>query len=302
MTPKMRPNTFFTILTLSGNEKLGITGAKSGTGNIPLSDLFKDLVAIGDPTYKTKELKSLKIYISDFKKGVKGCASVYYMPFIKSEYVDIYNEKLATNGQAVRKEFSSIVKKYLAYKDPAKMNSLINRLLYVIEEDRSISDEESFDFGSVTMKRSEFGSFSDITIDVVSILISVWTFILQHNNSSMDNDARNDNFDRYRRHRLPGNYIFPELNFSLSRGSSADESIENETDGVTDEEVGELGDENTDQSEDESKRNENTQPKIGNTMNVEQLLYFNGCKIGKVIQSGATVTENIYTKEDNDYD
>ena len=66
MAPKLRPNSFFTILTMAGNKQLRATGRQTEIKPIPQSALYRDLVAIGDPKYKDKTLKAINTYISEF--------------------------------------------------------------------------------------------------------------------------------------------------------------------------------------------------------------------------------------------
>ncbi|MDY2861425.1 MAG: hypothetical protein SOT10_02295 [Oscillospiraceae bacterium] len=196
MAPKLRPNSFFTILTMAGNKQLRVTGRQTEIKPIPQSDLYRDLVAIGDPEYKEKTFKAINTYISEFKRGVKGCDSGTYMPFTKQEYILEYLDKLNNNRNSVRREFADIVKNYLAYQDSSVMNAMINRLLYVIEKDKEIDDKEYFYFGNTKKSKKEFNSLSNISIDIVSVLVSVWTYILNHRTSSKDNDARENTIER----------------------------------------------------------------------------------------------------------
>ena len=286
MAPKLRPNSFFTILTMAGNKQLRATGRQTEIKPIPQSALYRDLVAIGDPKYKEKTLKAINTYISEFKRGIKGCDSDTYMPFTKQEYVSEYIDKLNNNRNKVRREFATLVKKYLAYQDFSTMKAMIDRFLYVIEKNKEIDDKEFFDFGETKKNKKEFNSLSDISIDVVSVLVSVWTYILNHNTSSKENDAGNDAIERYERHDLTSYYVFPELNHTTTPDdqseNTAEESIESECNSAPKEDV---------------------PPKVENTMNVGQMINFNGnVTIGKIIQSGATVTETIILNGDDDYE
>ena len=186
---KLCGGTFFTLLLQARKQRTVIRGRyENKPDSLSEPNVFTGLIKVAKPGYiepekqktelKEQEGKKLKKITSDFKncKGAKKSESV---PFMLPPIIEIFDKRVRNEYKVVLNDMQEFTNNFI---DMGIGIWLVERLLDLVESDKSIKDAELFYIcqNGQPMSKAEFCDLSKIGLDVYlsSFLLGIWHFII----------------------------------------------------------------------------------------------------------------------------
>lgn len=181
-TPRLRPNTFITLL---------LRATRSDFGNGPLwwekgdisykrNQLLIDLIKVLDPAYRPKNEQTLASYMSSFMNGERPYSKTYY-PFDTVVFQHTVNCHLNESKSRMLSAMDKLCKEYFNMDDDTSLRFLVGGLIETILLDDTFND--SFTFPGYPIAKTDLVRLT--TIPLQSFLLDVWYLVVtQHHNSA----------------------------------------------------------------------------------------------------------------------
>ncbi|MBR0233006.1 MAG: hypothetical protein IJQ47_03070 [Synergistaceae bacterium] len=185
MIPKLRGNTFLTLLLRSGVQELG-EAPKWGenNGGITRANMFADLLRMAQPVYSPRNLKTLQSYFSQYLSGERPFSDAYF-DFEKSGFRHGLENRINSDYQTVLAEMDRFYCKYLRKSDIDRQQ-LVGGIVDTILQDQTFSGK--FNVGDIIVDKKDLNSVKSFTLQ--PFLVSVWNEILMsHPDTSEGKDT-----------------------------------------------------------------------------------------------------------------
>lgn len=186
---KLCGGTFFTLLLQARKQRTVIRGRyENKPDSLSEPNVFAGLIKVAKPGYiepekqktelKEQEGKKLKKITSDFK-NCKGAKKFESVPFMLPPIIEIFDKRIRNEYKAVLNDMQEFTNNFI---DMGIGIWLVERLLDLVESDKSIKDAELFYLcqNGQPMSKAELCDLSKIGLDVYlsSFLLGIWHFII----------------------------------------------------------------------------------------------------------------------------
>lgn len=180
-TPRLRPNTFLTLLIRATRNEFGNSPAWGRSSNgLTRATLFTDLMHILDISTLPPQ-DTLATYMSDFLSGKRAYSNTYY-PFNQASFQAKAQMRMDEDYTGALREMDALCQKYLKVDDPFDMRLLVGGLMETILLDGTFAG--TFDIGGRRIEITDFENQDKVVLQ--PFLLDVWFQVATMHHNSKD--------------------------------------------------------------------------------------------------------------------
>lgn len=181
LTPRLRPNTFLTLLIRAARSDFGNSPAWGRSSNgLTRATLFTDLLHVLD-TSTLPPQDTLATYMSDFLSGKRAYSNTYY-PFNQASFQAKAKMRMDEDYTGALQEMDALCRKYLKVSNPLDMRLLVGGLMETIILDDSFTG--TFDIGDRRIEKTDFKKQDKVLLQ--PFLLDVWYQVANMHHNSKD--------------------------------------------------------------------------------------------------------------------
>ena len=182
-TPRLRPNTFITLLIRSARRDFGSNPRTPATGysgkKLTRAALLSDLMHVVDAS-SMKPQDTLTSYMAKFMNGSLTHSDTYF-PFKDVGFQCRVAERMNSDYLDALHEMDALCRKYLSIEDQSSMRILVGGIIETLLQDNSFTKSLSIAGKSVT--KGAIASLGEIPLQ--SFLLEIWRqIVMEHHDSS----------------------------------------------------------------------------------------------------------------------
>lgn len=183
-TPRLRPNTFMTLLIRSARRDFGSNPRTPVTGysgkKLTRAALLSDLMHVVDAS-SIAPLDTLTTYMAKFMSGSFPYSDTYF-PFNVDGFQFRVSDRMSTDYLGALREMDALCSKYLSIEDRSSMRILVGGIIETLLQDDSFVDP--FPIAGKKVPKNSLANMEEIPLQV--FLLEVWRQIVTEHHDSRE--------------------------------------------------------------------------------------------------------------------